>query len=464
MYHIDDFAIVERKDSQFDFSENFEFINSNADEEFLIKDFKKNEIFENLKKKNYRKNRGNKKVSYEETENENGNENLYDNLKFDNDNEKINLENYVKNYKKFLSNKNKIRNNDGNLNSNFNKIKFESKKIMENNPAINNINSIPDLNKNNIEFKNVSLSDKNELLMEEKFNKKTNLSNPRYSKINSSYKKEADKGKFKSFKISEDKKNRKNSKNFDVENSNEDKSEKKEKNELVNTIENEENSEKNGVNNLPNFPKNIEMTQSNFNKKKKQGYKNCLFCKDDIPKHLPILRFKSSEEFILYSSYFYGRLIGDKINLYKESKIYFDNYYNNYYKKCSQSNNFFFKSIKYICLKCYESNLIPENGFSNILNTLQYGINPGNMINFANPNSSLKKIEDNKPLSDFSQIENSEENSFDDIKLLKRKKKFTDLNNGKLNKFNQIFIKQTKNFSEVNCKMFRILKFVKKMK
>ena len=118
------------------------------------------------------------------------------------------------------------------------------------------------------------------------------------------------------------------------------------------------------------------MTNLNFNKKKKQGYKNCLFCKDDIPKHLPILRFKSSEEFILYSSYFYERLSGDKINIYKESKNYFDNYYNNYYKKCSQSNNFFFKSIKYICLKCYEHNLVSENGFSNILNTLQYGINP----------------------------------------------------------------------------------------
>ena len=53
-----------------------------------------------------------------------------------------------------------------------------------------------------------------------------------------------------------------------------------------------------------------------------------------IPKNLPILRFKSSDEFILYSSYFYERLIGDKINLYKESKNYFDikvcllNYFN----------------------------------------------------------------------------------------------------------------------------------------
>lgn len=178
--------------------------------------------------------------------------------------------------------------------------------------------------------------------------------------------------------------------------------------------------------------KNIEIPSKNYIKAKKSVYKNCLYCKNDKINIMTILRFKSSEEFILYSKHFYEKLSEESLNIYKESKANFEKYFNDYYKKCSQSNNFTFKSIKYICMSCFEENLKDEHGFSNILNTLQYGLNPidnkyvaPNKLedNISNPNPNNNINTENKLLSMEPHIDlNIRQNEKND--LLKQKKKY----------------------------------------
>lgn len=177
--------------------------------------------------------------------------------------------------------------------------------------------------------------------------------------------------------------------------------------------------------------KNIEIPSNNYIKSKKSVYKNCLYCKNDKINIMTILRFKSSEEFIFYSKHFYEKLSDEKLKIYKESKNNFERYYNDYYKKCSQSNNFTFKSIKYICMSCFEENLKDENGFSNILNTLQYGLNPAeNKISIGKPEENKdchsnvnENIVENKTLSMEPHIDLNF-NSGEKIDLLKQKKKY----------------------------------------
>lgn len=453
--YIDDFMIIEEKDSQYDISDIEDGKNSlnENDEEFVLGKNKiksNNKQQEKISKKNVKKSKR-RKTNYSSLKEKAKEKEKEKNLilaKIENEKEKIDLENYVNNYNKFLNNK--IQNLE-NTNTNENLEKINLSNINSNNSNINLNNK-----KQIIRMKRNSSSNLSEKINLIPSNEKTykNLSNPKYSKINSPYKKDISKPKEKikkKIENYENEKNRKNIKKYDTFKSEKDL--KNDLNKIKNTYspiepkESNENIFKITGNNLPYFPINIEMSNGNFNKKKKHGYKNCLFCKDDIPKYLPILRFKSSEEFVLYTSYFYERLSEDKISLYKESKEYFKNYYNNYYKKCSQNNNFLFKSIKFICLKCFEKNLIPENGFSNILNNLQYGINSNN----SNVSNSLKsnidninkpaRLEENDLLvpksnqnsekGELSIYENKEDN-LSDVKLMKRKRKFSISENGKI--------------------------------
>ena len=104
----------------------------------------------------------------------------------------------------------------------------------------------------------------------------------------------------------------------------------------------------------------------------------------------------------------------------------FERYFNDYYKKCSQSNNFTFKSIKYICLSCFEENLKDENGFSNILNTLQYGLNPCENkypITKTEQNNINNTDLENNTLSMEQHIDLNLQ-SGENVELLKHKKKY----------------------------------------
>jgi len=175
--------------------------------------------------------------------------------------------------------------------------------------------------------------------------------------------------------------------------------------------------------------KNIEISNNNLLKAKKGVYKNCLYCKNDKSNIMTILRFKSSEEFIIYSKHFYEKLSEDNLKIYKDSKDNFERFYNEYYKKCSHSNNFTFKSIKYICLSCFEENLKEEGGFCNILNALQYGIHSSDSKmpiskheeNSVYPNNH-ESLE-NKVLSMDPQIDLNIA-SGEKIELLKQKKRY----------------------------------------
>jgi len=218
------------------------------------------------------------------------------------------------------------------------------------------------------------------------------------------------------------------------------KQEKIKKGKIENLTQKESKDVKNQGNNLSSntndLIKHIEIHNNSNTKSKKTLYKHCLYCKNEKMNVATILRFKSSEDFILYSKDFYEKMSDEEKRIYKDSKSIFENFINNYYKKCSQVNNFTFKSIKYICMSCFKENLKEENGFINILNTLQYGLIPEeskNLIskNNADLNKITNKLKQNENINLESQL-SLHIFSKDKCELLGQKKK----NNSKISKNN----------------------------
>lgn len=194
-------------------------------------------------------------------------------------------------------------------------------------------------------------------------------------------------------------------------------------------------SQNNNDNSLNNESlKNIDVSSKNSSKPKKSVYKNCIYCKNDKINNTTILRFKSSEEFSLYSKHFYEKLTNESAQLYEESKSNFEKYFNESYKKGAQANNVPFKAIQYICICCFEEKMKNEKGFSNILSTLQRGFDEGdinssfpnqadsssgnlNIVNASASNSENKKLSMN-PSIELNKLPRAQENC-----LLKQKKK-----------------------------------------
>lgn len=424
MVKIDDFIVIEQKDSEFD---NDEIVK--IDEELK----KKAKI---KVRKNFKKEFKNKKA--DEAIAKNGNNIDADNKKKNktkkNSNEKelkISFDDGINLNEEKIKNKNsyKIKNMKGELSSDNHHLTDKgSEKINSDNLDKENSSGINAL-KDNFKPETTDIFKDNSLLLE-KLNDKISKDNKLY-KINNKNKIK----KNESFNLNANNLNQSNNSN---NNSNKKEKLKKEKTEKLEKMEKAESKNEGETNNTANNDciRNIEIPSYNYIKSKKSVYKNCLYCKNDKINIMTILRFKSSEEFIFYSKHFYEKLSDENLKIYKESKNNFERYYNDYYKKCSQSNNFTFKSIKYICMSCFEENLKDDNGFSNILNTLQYGLNPtenkipagkteenNNNNNISNSILNENCLNENKTLNMEPNIDLNF-NSGEKIELLKQKKKY----------------------------------------
>jgi len=423
MTKMDDFIIVEKKDTEFDLDENIS-LNEEIRKKRKTKGLKNIEKdFKNTKADKIKAKNGNNfdvKNNKNNLFNENSNEKILNKISFD-DGIKLSEEK-SKNKKSF-----KTKNMKEDQSDNHPLIDKGSEKIDCENLDVDNssiMNALKDyLNPDNFDYF------KDDCPVSEKINCKLHKDEKIYKYNNKNKINKYDSSNLNNNNLI-DKNNANYISNKKVKNKKE-KLEKLEKMEKPDTSIEGENS--NPINN--DCIKNIEIPSNNYIKSKRSVYKNCLYCKNDKINIMTILRFKSSEEFIFYSRHFYEKLTEENLKKYKESKNNFERYYNDYYKKCSQSNNFTFKSIKYICISCFEENLKDENGFSNILNTLQYGLNPpenkirnekseeNNNINSNNKSHTNESVIENKKLS-MDPIIDLNFISGDKVELLKHKKKY----------------------------------------